>query len=87
MKTNKGIGYETALELAKRGANVILGCRDLVKGRRAAQLIKNTSKNPNVSVEVLDLASFDSVKEFANRILTQYDSLDFLINNAGKKSL
>ena len=75
------------MELAKRGASVILGCRDLIKGRQAAQLIKTKSKNPNVSVEVLDLASFDSVKEFANRILKQYDSLDFLINNAGKKKV
>jgi len=79
----KGIGYETALNLAQRGARVILGCRDSNKGQRAAQLIRKKSQNQNVSVEILDLASFDSVKQFSTRILNKYENIDFLINNAG----
>jgi retinol dehydrogenase-12 len=80
---NSGIGFETALDLSKRGSRVILACRDMEKANKSLEKIKKITKNNNVSVEELDLAKLDSVKSFSNRILTKYDKIDILINNAG----
>lgn len=81
---NTGIGYETALELARRGARVVLACRDGQKAARAVDRIKSASGNANVSSELLDLASLDSVAEFARMFTRTYSTgLDVLVNNAG----
>jgi retinol dehydrogenase-12 len=80
---NCGIGYETALDLAKRQANVILACRDPNRGQAALENIKKESGNENVELEILNLSSLKSIKEFSERILNKLDRLDFLINNAG----
>ena len=80
---NTGIGFETALELAKRGARVVLACRDEAKGNEAVRAIKKWSKNDQVFFELLDLASFDSVREFTNKINSSYPKVDILVNNAG----
>lgn len=80
---NTGIGYETALDFAKRGAQVILACRDTKKAEKAAETIIKLSNNKNVQVEYLDLADLDTVREFANKMNSQLKKLDLLINNAG----
>lgn len=80
---NTGIGKETALDLASRGARVILACRDVDKAEQAASQIRASTGNGNVLVEKLDLASLKSVREFAQRINSQEKRLDILINNAG----
>jgi len=80
---NSGIGYEAARALANKGATVIMACRNLDKGEKAATQIQ--SKNPigKVILEQLDLADLNSIKNFTNRYLVEYDRLDVLINNAG----
>ena len=80
---NTGIGKETALDLAGRGARVILACRDLAKAENAASQIRETSGNGNVLVKKLDLASLKSIRSFADEILGEESRLDILINNAG----
>jgi NADPH:quinone reductase-like Zn-dependent oxidoreductase len=80
---NTGIGYETALELAKRGARVILACRDSHRANAAAEKIRAESGNGNVVVELVDLASLDSVREFCKRVNSNERNIDILINNAG----
>jgi hypothetical protein len=80
---NSGIGYETSLDLAKRGATVILACRDLVSGQKCANRIKTLSGNQNVFLKHLDLSSLDSVRKFAKDIAADLDHIDTLINNAG----
>lgn len=80
---NTGIGKETALDLAKRGARVILACRDLNKSLQAADEIRKKTGNGNVFVKLLDLASLESVRQFAKEINAQEDRIDILINNAG----
>lgn len=80
---NTGIGKETALELAKRGAHVILACRDIKKAIIAAQEIRAKSGNGDVIVEQLDLSSLDSVKAFAKRIHANEKYVNILVNNAG----
>lgn len=80
---NTGIGYETALECAKRGGRVILACRDETKGLKAIETIQKLTANKNVILKRLDLASLNSVREFAQDILKNERRLDILINNAG----
>ena len=80
---NTGIGKETALDMAKRGARVILACRDMDRANTAAEHIRKLSGNGNVDVEKLDLASFDSIREFSEKINSKEEKIDILINNAG----
>ncbi|KAF7283268.1 hypothetical protein GWI33_001092 [Rhynchophorus ferrugineus] len=80
---NTGIGYETALDLAKRGAKVILACRNEEKAKAAVRNIIEETYNNNVSYRILDLGSLGSVRRFAEEINTTEERLDILINNAG----
>ncbi|KAL4237789.1 hypothetical protein ACF0H5_002501 [Mactra antiquata] len=80
---NCGIGYETALDLAARQARVILACRDLQKGEKAASRITKSTGNSDVFARKLDLASFQSVRDFCADIKNTEKKLDVLINNAG----
>ena len=84
---NTGIGYETALELACRGARVIIACRDLKKAHASAKIINEKTFSDRVQVEKIDLASLESVREFAARMNEKLDRLDILINNAGGQNL
>ncbi len=71
---NSGLGEQTAMALAAVGADVVLACRNLDKANAVAAEI-----GPRARVEHLDLASMDSVRDFAGRV----DGADVLINNAG----
>lgn len=79
---NAGIGKETAKELARRKARVILACRNLEKADKAMQEIFEETQQ-KVVVKRLDLASLRSVREFADDILKTESRLDVLVNNAG----
>ena len=80
---NTGIGKETAIDLAKRGARVIVACRDPKRGADAVRDIKGASKSDEVIMKRLDLASLASVRQFSEEILQEESRIDILINNAG----
>jgi retinol dehydrogenase-12 len=80
---NTGIGYYTALDFARRGAHVILACRDLNKADIAAAEIKKLSGNQSVEVQYLDLADLETVRLFVERVSKTLKKVDLLINNAG----
>jgi NAD(P)-dependent dehydrogenase (short-subunit alcohol dehydrogenase family) len=80
---NTGIGYEIAIALAARGANVVLAVRNLRKGMAAAELIARRYPDANVAVQELDLASLASVADAADALRSSHDRIDLLINNAG----
>lgn len=80
---NTGIGKETALDLAKRKARVILACRNDDRGQTAAEEIRKASRNKNVEYRHLDLSSLSSVRQFSSDILDEDIPVDILINNAG----
>lgn len=77
-----GIGYETALELTRAGAKVIMAGRNKDKGEEAIRNIKKINPSGNIRFEKLDLADLSSIKAFSERIKTQQKSLDILVNNA-----
>jgi len=62
---------------------VILACRDEARGREAVEKIKAETKKDNVELELLDLASFASIKAFCERMKAKLQRLDILVNNAG----
>lgn len=78
-----GIGKETAIDMAERGARVILACRDLKKAESVRQMIIKKTKNTNVKVMYLDLTSFKTIRSFAKTFLEEEPKLHILINNAG----
>nr|XP_006813938.1 PREDICTED: retinol dehydrogenase 12-like [Saccoglossus kowalevskii] len=80
---NSGIGKETARDIAKRGARLILASRDVEKTKRIATEITRESGNENIVVKRLDLGSLQSVRNFAAEIIREESHLDVLINNAG----
>ncbi|GAB7356605.1 hypothetical protein MBLNU459_g7331t1 [Dothideomycetes sp. NU459] len=83
--SNTGLGLEAARHIARLGAaKVILACRTVSKGEKAAADITSSERLTSDRVEVwqLDLSKYDSVKAFAKRV-QQLDRLDALIQNAG----
>ncbi len=80
---NSGIGLETAVDLAKRGARVILACRSVERGERAAVEVRRRSGNQNVVFVQLDLASLTSIRAFAEKICQEEPQINILVNNAG----
>ena len=84
---NTGIGLETAVDLAKRNARVILACRSVERGEKAAVEVRKRSNNDNAVFRQLDLASLESVRKFAGKILEEEPRIDILINNAGVMAL
>ena len=80
---NTGIGKETAIDLAKRGARVIICCRDMTRADNAAKDIRSVSGSDLVETLQLDLASFKSIRKCAETLLEKEDKIDYLINNAG----
>ncbi|WP_257170534.1 oxidoreductase [Bradyrhizobium sp. SRS-191] len=80
---NTGLGFETARMLARRGADVVLACRNPDKGRDALARIHEEKPKGKIALDMLDLADLDSIAAFAGRFAASHDRLDLLINNAG----
>ncbi len=80
---NTGIGYETALALYQAGANVIIACRDKDKAEKAIIKMQTPKGKGSLEVGILDLASLDSVRQFAAAFIQKHQQLHWLINNAG----
>ena len=78
-----GIGSETTRGLAKKGATIVMACLDLDDARPVYEDIKRESGNESMQLMQIDLASLDSVREFAKQFSQKYRQLDVLINNAG----
>uniref|UniRef100_UPI0037E95C67 dehydrogenase/reductase SDR family member 13-like isoform X2 n=1 Tax=Semicossyphus pulcher TaxID=241346 RepID=UPI0037E95C67 len=83
---NTGIGKTTAMDLARRGARVIMACRDRGRAEAAIKDIIQETGNDQVVFMQLDLASLQSVRSFAENFLRSESRLDLLINNAGGKT-
>jgi len=80
---NSGIGYESARELTRKGAEVIVASRDPVKAEKAILRIKDEIPDAKLKFMELNLANLDSVRKFAEEFKSKYTRLDILLNNAG----
>ena len=80
---NSGIGLETARELARKGALVVMAVRDAGRGDAAAEDVRRSVSDARVEVSRLDLADLSSVADFVAAFGRDHDKLDLLINNAG----
>jgi NAD(P)-dependent dehydrogenase (short-subunit alcohol dehydrogenase family) len=78
---NRGIGLETARQLARRGFHVILGARDEDSGRQAADSLR--AQGGQATFLPLDVSRSDSIRAGATQFSGVADNLDVLINNAG----
>jgi NAD(P)-dependent dehydrogenase (short-subunit alcohol dehydrogenase family) len=77
-----GIGKEIATGLARLGAKLVLGCRDVAAGRGVARELGGGAEGPSADVIQVDLASRKSIEEFARQIRERHPRCDVLINNA-----
>ncbi len=80
---NAGLGFQTALALARRGAHVVLACRSAARGAQALDLLAARAPGSSAALMPLDLADLDSVRAFARQFGERHDRLDLLVNNAG----
>ncbi|KAJ3045495.1 hypothetical protein HDV00_009149 [Rhizophlyctis rosea] len=80
---NGGIGYETALQLAKQNATVCIAARPSKKTTDAVARIRQKTNNAHVFAEDLDVSSLKSVRAFADRWRKSGSKIHWLINNAG----
>ncbi|MDY6918711.1 MAG: oxidoreductase [Pseudomonadota bacterium] len=80
---NTGLGFETARALAEKGAQVIMACRDAKRAESARQEILSQLPSAQITVELIDTGSLDSVRHFATNFQQAHSRLDLLINNAG----
>ena len=80
---NSGIGFEEAKEFARKGAQVVLACRSMDKAQTALARILEEIPDARAEIMHLDLASLNSVRQFAEAFKSKYDRLDVLVNNAG----
>jgi NAD(P)-dependent dehydrogenase (short-subunit alcohol dehydrogenase family) len=80
---SSGIGKATAIALAQLGASVVLLCRDAGRGQRACEEVRGESEGADVSLVLVDLASFASIRAAAGEIASRFAAVHVLVNNAG----
>lgn len=80
---NRGLGREITIELAKKGFKVVMACRNLQKSLPVRDEIRSLSGNDDVDILELDLADFNSIRNFADIFSNKYSKLNVLVNNAG----
>jgi NAD(P)-dependent dehydrogenase (short-subunit alcohol dehydrogenase family) len=80
---NSGLGLRSAEALARKGARVLLGCRNATKAAAALDAVKQVATGPVPEVVSIDLADLDSVRAAADDVASRTEQLDVLMNNAG----
>ncbi len=80
---NSGVGFETAVELARHGATTIIACRSASRGESALGRIKESAPSSQSRFMLLDLGDLASINAFAESFTNEYENLDLLVNNAG----
>ncbi|MDH3248102.1 MAG: oxidoreductase [Acidimicrobiia bacterium] len=80
---NTGLGFWTAVHLAKAGARVLIGSRSAARGAEALRRLRDEAPGSEADVLPLDLSSLGAVEDAAGRMREGEDQLDLLVNNAG----
>jgi NAD(P)-dependent dehydrogenase (short-subunit alcohol dehydrogenase family) len=80
---NSGLGYQAVLQLARKGARVLLAARDRARGAAALERLAAEAPGSHAELAQLDLADLGCVERFSAALLDGGQGLDLLINNAG----
>ena len=80
---NSGIGKYTCIELAQKGATIVMLCRNKEKGEKTKKEIIDASGNEKVDLMLCDLSKLSDIRQFAETFKSKYPALHVLINNAG----
>src|SRR5699024_6652731 len=83
LASSKGLGKATANQFASEGARVYLASRDEDALEKAAAEIREEKGNPKVAYRVSDIKNDDSIKRLVAKAVSDYGSVDVLVNNAG----
>jgi NAD(P)-dependent dehydrogenase (short-subunit alcohol dehydrogenase family) len=78
---NRGLGYEACRQLAQLGLRVLLGARDLTKGKSAAYQL-NEKEGLDVMFYQLDVSDQNSISNVAKEVDQRFGLLDVLVNDA-----
>ncbi|MEM7797921.1 MAG: SDR family NAD(P)-dependent oxidoreductase [Chloroflexota bacterium] len=78
-----GIGFQSALGLAETGARIIVTGRNAERGKAAVEKIKETSGNDDIHLALGDLSVQASLEALAKDLMSRFEKIDVLINNAG----
>jgi NAD(P)-dependent dehydrogenase (short-subunit alcohol dehydrogenase family) len=84
---NSGLGYESTLALARKGAHIVMACRNQEKAQTARNEILAQVPDAQLDIMALDLGDLDSVRAFADAYRAKYDRIDILRLNAGLMAL
>jgi len=80
---NSGVGFETAVSLATRGANVVIVCRNEERAKVAVEEIRRRSRSSEVTYQLMDASDLSSVVRFAHEYQKSGKPIHMLISNAG----
>ena len=80
---NSGLGYQTSLELARKGARVLMACRNPERAQAALARLRAELPAATAELVTLDLSSLASIEAAAEEVSGRLGSLDLLVNNAG----
>jgi NAD(P)-dependent dehydrogenase (short-subunit alcohol dehydrogenase family) len=80
---SSGMGLETAKQLAGQGAEIVMICRDEMRGGQAQSQIAGLATGPSPVLLIADLSSQADIRRVAKEVIDRYDHVDVLINNAG----
>lgn len=78
-----GIGFQSALEIGKTGARVLITGRNRERGESAVQQLIQDSGNAAITLVIGELSSRARIDALAQELLAQTDHIDVLVNNAG----
>lgn len=80
---NSGIGFVTAVELAKMGARVLMVCRDTERGAHARAAVAQVATGAAPELLLADISSQQAIRVVADDVRQRFPKIDVLINNAG----
>jgi NAD(P)-dependent dehydrogenase (short-subunit alcohol dehydrogenase family) len=80
---NSGIGFVTAMELAKEGARILMVCRDATRGTEARAAVAEAASGEAPELLLADMSSLQAIRALADDLRRRFSNIDVLINNAG----
>src|SRR3954464_14806165 len=80
---NSGLGLHTCIALARRGARVLMACRNPARADEGLERVMADAPGSKVELVSLDLASLQSIRDAAKEVADRVDALDVLFDNAG----